>query len=39
MFGLGPAELIIFALIALVIFVIPLAALAYLIWGTFKRKK
>jgi hypothetical protein len=39
MFGMGIAELIVFALIALVIFVVPAVAILYLVWQAMKRRK
>ena len=39
MFGMGIAELIVFALIALVLFVIPAVAISYLVWEAMKRRK
>jgi hypothetical protein len=39
MFNMVPTELIVFSLIALVIFVAPAAAISFLVWQAIKRKK
>ena len=39
MFGIGTAEMIVFGLIAIVIFVVPAIAVSYLIWQAMKRRK
>jgi hypothetical protein len=39
MFGIGTTEMIVFAFIAIVIFVIPAAAISFLVWQAIKRKK